>query len=67
MYLLQVVLMDYNLTGIATNVDSKLEELYTLLQGFCKRTKTPLHMDGLTKNILGFQRDADYPAGLLVS
>ncbi|CAE7273993.1 unnamed protein product, partial [Symbiodinium pilosum] len=57
-----VMISDYGLVG-SSGFDAQLASLYELLKEFCTRTKTPLHMDGLTRNLLNFKRDSDYPVG----
>ena len=58
------MISDYGLVG-SSGFDAQLASLYELLKEFCTRTKTPLHMDGLTRNLLNFKRDSDYPVGSL--
>ena len=58
----QVVLTDYKMTGPG-NFQLQLDRIYELLREFSARTQTPLHMDGLTRNILAFPGDYEYPVG----
>ncbi|CAE7445065.1 unnamed protein product [Symbiodinium natans] len=57
-----VMIIDYGILG-DDSVPKQLNSLYQLLQEFCTRTKHPLHMDGLTRNLLNFPRDSSYPVG----
>ena len=60
----KVMITDYGLVG-AASFDAQLASIYELLKEFCKRNQIPLHMDGLTRNLLNFKRDSDYPVGIL--
>ena len=58
----QVVLLDNGEAG-SGDVPTRLEKIYDEIQSFCKGSKIPLHMTGLTRNLLSFSQDADYPCG----
>ena len=58
----KVVMIDRDLVPGGSFPD-KLSCIYEMLKGFCEKTSTPLHMDSLSRNLLNFQRDSDYPCG----
>ncbi|CAE7797904.1 unnamed protein product [Symbiodinium necroappetens] len=57
-----VVITDYALAGPG-DIPTQLDAIYVLAVQHCKATKTPLHMDALTRHLLGFAADFDYPVG----
>ena len=59
---LEVMITDYGLVE-GGSFAAQLGSLYDLLWAYCKRTKTPLHMEALTRNQINFKRDSDYPTG----
>ena len=60
----EVVLMDLHLAGPG-DVNQQLDTLYHELESWCQVQRIPLHMDALTRSLLSFAKDADYPCGLL--
>ena len=58
----QVVLLDKRMVG-AGDVQTRLDRVYDELSAFCKSEKLPLHMTALTRHLLSFSKDADYPCG----
>ena len=59
-----MVITDYDLVP-GGSFEDKLSAIYDRLREFCVATKTPLHMDHLTRNLISFNRDSDYPVGCL--
>ncbi|CAE7208233.1 unnamed protein product [Symbiodinium sp. CCMP2592] len=57
-----VVLTDYGLVGDG-NFQVQLDAIYELLASHCKTKNIPLHMDGLTRNLLAFKGDYQFPVG----
>ena len=60
----QVIITDYGLVGDG-NFQVQLDAIYELLVAHCKTKNIPLHMDGLTRNLLAFKGDYQFPVGLL--
>ncbi|CAE7844866.1 unnamed protein product, partial [Symbiodinium necroappetens] len=57
-----VVITDYSLVG-SGDIPQQLDAIYALAVRHCKATNTALHMDGLTRHLLSFSADYDYPVG----
>lgn len=57
-----VTLLDKGCFGDG-DVATRLERIYDELSCFCKGEGLPLHMTGLTRHLLSFSKDADYPCG----
>eukprot|EP00439_Symbiodinium_sp_Y106_P043807 s7781_g5.t1 len=60
--LCRVVITDYRLAGPG-DIPVQLDTVYQMAKEHCQATKTPLHMDGLTRHILKFAADYEYPTG----
>lgn len=45
------------------DVASRLKNIFDSMEAFCKLNSIPLHMTMLTRALLGYQRECDYPAG----
>ena len=58
--------MDLHVAGPG-DVPTQLERLYQDLSTFCQTRSIPLHLEALTRTLLNFSKDADYPVGLLSS
>ena len=61
-YPFQVVITDYRLAGPG-DIPVQLDTVYQMAKEHCQATKTPLHMDGLTRHLLKFAADYEYPTG----
>ena len=57
-----MVLADYGLAG-GGSIEVQLETIYASLSEFCRANTIPLHMENITKHLLAFGRDSDYPVG----
>lgn len=60
----KVTLLDLGEVGDG-DVQTRLDRVYDELASFCKQAGLPLHMTGLTRHLLKFTVDADYPCGSL--
>ena len=60
----QVTLIDKGVAGDG-DVLTRLERIYDEISAFCKAHGLCLHMTGLTRHLLSFSKDADYPCGNL--
>ncbi|CAE7229954.1 unnamed protein product [Symbiodinium sp. CCMP2456] len=60
-----VVITDYSLAGPG-DIPQQLDAIYALAVRHCKATRTPLHMDRLTRHLLAFPGDYAYPVGRLL-
>lgn len=58
----QVNVMDFDLMGEGS-VPVKLGVIFEDLQKYCYDQSLQLHMSGLTRTLLSFDRDQSYPAG----
>ena len=56
------MLIDYKSAGPG-DFQKQLDFMYELLAELSKRTKAPLHMEALTRNIIAFPGDCEYPIG----
>ena len=56
--------MDLHLVGPG-DVPAQLKTLYNDMASFCKSAKIPLHADTLTRTLVGFAKDSDFPVGQL--
>ena len=54
--------MDLGWAGLG-DVPAQLGSLYNELAKYCQDNSLPLHMSGLTRTLLAFSKDADYPCG----
>ena len=54
--------MDLRLAG-GGDVPKQLENLYNELSAYCKLHHLQLHLDSLTRSLLDFAKDSDYPVG----
>ena len=45
------------------DVPVQLNAIYEMAEKYCKSQTIPLHMDGLTRHLLKFSSDAEYPTG----
>ena len=54
--------MDLGLAG-AGDVPTQLTSLYNELAAFCRDKNLSLHLTGLTRTLVGFAKDADFPFG----
>ncbi|CAE7423345.1 unnamed protein product [Symbiodinium necroappetens] len=57
-----VVLSDYGLVGDG-NFQTQLDAIYELLKSHCQTANIALHMDGLTRHLLKFPGDYEFPVG----
>lgn len=62
----EVVLLDYGFDGYHGDIPARLHEVVTELKGWCKAHQVVLHLNDITRTILHFERDADFPTGMLV-
>ena len=61
---LQVALLDNDCAGEG-DVPTCLDRLYEDLATYCRHQKINLHMCRLTRHLLGFSKDSDFPCGML--
>lgn len=61
----KVVLLDFGLDSQPGDIPSRLHTMYLDLVRFCKEQKLDLHLGDLTRNILSFERNCDFPTGKL--
>ena len=61
----QVVLLDEDAYGEGGDVDCRLDKVYDDLQTFCKDHGLALHMTRLTRTLLHYGRDCEFPCGSL--
>ena len=60
----KAVLLDEQLAGPG-NVEFRLETLFGRLESFCKRNGYSLHMSKLTKTLVHYPNEKEYPCGML--
>ena len=58
----KVVLTDYGCAG-GGDITQQFDNLYDEIKTWCKANSVPLHMTGLTRTLLNFSRDSEYPTG----
>ena len=54
---------DYHLVGDG-DFQKQLDTIYQMAVDHCRANQIPLHMDGLTRHLLKFPADYEYPSGL---
>ena len=63
---IQVVLLDLQVSGCLFNgADKCLQHLFAELKDYAKDNRLYLHMNGLTRTILRWPSQADFPCGFL--
>lgn len=58
-------MLDFDLISDRGAVPARLHDIFLHMQEWCKNNHVPLHMCDLTRAILGYATDADYPVGIL--
>ena len=58
----KVVLMDMGLAGDGA-VPNQLSNIYSDMVLFCRENHLSLHMSNLTRTLISWETDADYPCG----
>ena len=60
----EVTLLDLGLdSNEGGDIPSRLHRLFLELKEFCRENGIPLHMNDLTRTLLSFPTDSDYPCG----